>query len=184
MFISGETFKTIAEVRSLQWLCISNNQNLLDSHAIAIIQSSTGLVHLDFSRCSKLTEVTTDAIVDNLRQLESLDISCNSAMISNFRNPSYLKNLTKLASLDVSFCAFSDAKLVSVVKNLPALQHLNLEGCRELTIEGLTEILLHKETLLNKVVLYRTAMERDSQEQLKLIQDTKGQTLELVYHRQ
>lgn len=184
MFISGETFKLIAQVRSLQWLCISNNQNLLDGHAVDIITNCTGLLHLNFSRCSKLTEVTTDAIVDNLRALESLDISCNTPMVANFRNPAYLRNLSKLTELDLSYCAFSDAKLVSIVKHLPALQQLNLEACRELTIDSISEVLLNKETALNKVVLNKTIIERDSQPQLKNIHETKGFTLELIYHKQ
>jgi len=183
MFISSQTFSTLAQVSSLQWLCISNNQNLQDNYAIDIIRNCTGMLHLNFSRCSKLTELTTDAIVDNLKQLESLDISCNTPMIANFRNPSYLKNLPKLTDLDISYCAFTDAKLVSVVKHLSALQHLNLEACRELTMDSLNEILLHKETSLNKIVLYKTSIERDHQATLKQIQEAKGLALELVYHK-
>lgn len=183
MFISGETFKTIAQVRSLQWLCISNNQNLLDGHAVEIIRNCTGLLHLNFSRCSKLTELTTDAIVDNLRYLESLDVSYNTPMVANFRNPAYLRHLAKLTDLDVSYCAFSDAKLVSLVKNLPALQHLNIEACGQLSIDGLNEILLHKETALNKIVVGKTAMERENQEQLRALQEAKGLSFELVYHK-
>lgn len=184
MFISAQTFKTVAQVRSLQWLCISNNQNLLDTHAIEIITNCTGLLHLNFSKCSKLTEATTDAIVDNLKYLESLDVSYNTPMVANFRNPSYLRNLSKLTDLDISFCGFSDAKLVSIVKNLSSLQHLNIEACSLLTIDSLSEILLNKETSLNKIVLSKTAMERDSQIDLKKIQESKGSTVELIYHRQ
>lgn len=184
MFITSLTFKTLSQVRSLQWLCISNNQNLLDVHAVEIITNCTGLLHINFSKCSKLTELTTDSIVDNLRYLESLDISCNTPMISNFRNPSYLKNLSRLTDLDLSYCSFSDAKLVTVVKNLPSLQHLNLEGCGQLTIDSLSEILLNKETNLKKIGIGKTSMERDRQAELKKIQEVKGFSLELIYHRQ
>lgn len=105
-------------------------------------------------------------------------------MIDDFRNPSYLRNLRKLTDLDLSYCAFSDAKLVSVVKHLPALQHLNLEGCSKLTIESINELLLNKETALNKIILNKTAIERESQTQLKTLQETKGLSVELIYHKQ
>ena len=183
LFITSETFKTLAQIRSLQWLCISNNQNLTDENAVDIITNCTGLLHLNFSKCSKLTELTMDAIVDNLSNLESLDISYNSNMVNNFANPSFLRNLSKLTELDVSYCMFSDSKLVAMIKHLFAIQVLKIEGCKQLSIDGINEILLHKETPLKKIVLSKTSLERDNQADLRKIQDIKGLSFELIYHK-
>lgn len=184
MFINCQTFESLANAVNLQWLCVSNNQNLLDAHAIKIINNCTGLLHLDFSKCSKLTENTMDAIVDNLALLETLDISHNSVMVVNFRNPAHLKNLKKLTELDISYCSLSDCKLLTLIKNLQSLEVLNLEGCSNLTIESLNEILLYKDTLIRKINVTKTQMERDSQADLKKIEESKGKGLELIYHRE
>lgn len=184
MFITSATFKTLANAKNLQWLCLSNNQNLLDSCAVEIITNCTGLLHLNFSKCTKLTEVTMDAIVDNLALLESLDVSYNSNMVVDFRNPAYLKNLKCLKDLDISYCGISDCKLLTIVKHLPWLETLTISGCSKLTMEGLNEILINQETSLKKVTILKTSMERDSQTQLKALQRAKGDGFELIYHHE
>lgn len=184
MFITSATFKTLANAKNLQWLCLSNNQNLLDSCAVDIVTNCTGLLHLNFSKCTKLTEVTMDAIVDNLPLLESLDVSYDSNLIVNFRNPAYLRNLKKLQELDISYCGISDSKLLTIIKHLPWLETLTVEGCSKLTFEGINEILVNQETSLKKVVIYKTAMERDSQAKLKKLEKAIGDKVQLIYHHE
>ncbi len=182
MFITASTFKTIAKAKNLQWLCISNNQHISDSCAIEIIQNCRGMLHLNFSRCSNLTEKTTDAIVEGLLHLETLDVSHNSPMVADFRNTEKLKQLTHLRELDVSCCLFSDSKLVSLCKFLPALESLSLESCPRISIDGVNEVLLNQHNSLRKVVLTKTEPTKINQTELKLIEE-KRPDLELVYHR-
>lgn len=184
MFITGLTFDALSNARHLQWLCLSNNQHLLDRCAISIVNNCTGLLHLNISKCRKLTELTMGAIAGSLACLESLDMSYNSQMIANFRNPAMLKNMGKLRSLDVSYCAFSDYKLLSVIKHLTNLETLSLEGCSLLTMEGLTTILLNSGTSLRKVIISKTAIERYNQDDLKQFEMNKGLGIELVYNRE
>ena len=182
MFITASTFKTIAKAKSLQWLCISNNQHISDSCAIEIIQNCRGLLHLNFSRCSNLTENTTDAIVEGLLHLETLDVSHNTAMVADFRNTEKLRHLTQLRELDVSSCLFSDSKLVSLCKFLPALESLSLESCPRVSIDGVQEVLLNQHNSLRKVVLTKTEPTKINQAELKQIEE-KRPDLELIYHR-
>ena len=95
-----------------------------------------------------------------------------------------LKNMGKLRSLDVSYCAFSDYKLLSVIKHLTNLETLSLEGCSLLTMEGLTTILLNSGTSLRKVIISKTAIERYNQDDLKQFEMNKGLEIELVYNRE
>lgn len=182
MFITSNTFKTIAKATCLQWLCISNNQHFSDSCAIEIIQNCQGMLHLNFSRCSNLTEKTTDAIVDGLLRLETLDVSHNTPMVADFRNTEKLKGMTQLHELDISFCLFGDSKLVSLCKFLPALEVLSLECCPRISIEGVQEVLLNQQNSLRRVVLTKTEPTKINQTELRHIEEKRPE-LELVYHR-
>lgn len=185
LYISASTFTWIAKARSLQWLTISHNPNLNDTSAIEIMTNCEGLIHLDFSNCKQLTEKTTDAIVENLRKLESLNLSCNSQMISNFRNTLNLKSMTSLIELDISGCDLTDSKLISLCRNLPVLKLLSVEGCLKLTLEGLNQLLLHiRDLTLAKIDLSKTMLEKNHQKDLQKLEEIYKDHIELVYHRE
>lgn len=188
MFISSVTFNAISQARSLQWLCISNNQNLDDTSAVQIVKNCPGLLHLSFSRCSRLTELTTDAVTEHLLNIESLDISGNTSMISNFRNPSFLRNLTKLHELDLSGCGFTDHKLLSACRHLPALEVLNLVACNSApSVAVLEEILLKDTCTIRKVDLRKSLAEKTEQEGLTLLASSlqsHQRPIEIIFHRE
>jgi hypothetical protein len=188
MFISSITFNVISQARSLQWLCISNNQNLDDESAVQIVKNCSSLLHLSFSRCTRLTENTTDSIAENLLQLESLDISGNTNMISNFRNPSSLRNLTKLHELDLSGCGFTDYKLLSACRHLPALEVLNLVACNAApSVEVLREILLKDTCTIRKVDVRKSFADKTEPEALANFVSTlqsQGRSIEIIFHRE
>lgn len=188
MFISKVTFNAIAQAHNLQWLCISNNQNLDDECAVEIVKNCRDLLHLSFSRCTRLTENTTDAITENLLKLESLDISGNTSMISNFRNPASLRNLTNLHELDLSGCAFTDYKLLSACRYLPSLEVLNVVSCSSApSVEVLREILLKEYCTIRKVDLRKSLAEKTEQEALANFVSslqTYHRPIEIIFHRE
>lgn len=124
-----------------------------------------------------------DAIVEHTVNLESLDITSNSSMITDFRNTEKLRGMTKLKDLDISYCHFGDSKLVSICKYLPAVESLNLEGCDKISLEGLSEVLLNQHTNIRRMGLAKTEPTKWNQPELKLIEEKRPE-LELVYHHE
>lgn len=123
-----------------------------------------------------------DEIVNNSTRLESLVLADNEKMILNFRNPQKLKNLVKLKELDISNVGLSDAKLLSLCKALSALESLTIDRCQQLTIQGISELLLSRPTGLKRIQLNQTAVERDASKSLKQL-EMSHPDVELVYHK-
>ena len=123
-----------------------------------------------------------DEIVNNSTRLESLVLADNEKMILNFRNPQKLKNLVKLKELDISNVGLSDAKLLSLCKGLSALESLTIDRCQQLTIQGISELLLSRPTGLKRIQLHQTAVERDTSKSLKQL-EMAYPGVELVYHK-
>lgn len=123
-----------------------------------------------------------DEIANNSTRLESLMLADNEKMIVNFRNPQKLKNLVKLKELDISNIGLSDAKLLSLCKGLSALESLTIEGCQQLTIDGISELLVSRPIGLKRIQLHRTAVERDAFKSLKQL-EAAHPDVELVYHK-
>lgn len=181
--LTSKSFKSISQAKCLQWLSISNSQRLDDESACLIVRECNQLLHLNISRCRELTDTTMECIADNLTRLESLDVSENTKMVVDFRGVAKLKTLTKLHELDLCTIGMTDSKLLSIVKNTPTLEVLNLEACNSITAEGLRELLTNRENLLRRIILCRTNIEREGQQVLKQLETTRPD-LELVYHHE
>lgn len=168
LFITDKTFKALAKASNLQWLTLSNSSNLLDSSAILILQGCRGLLHLNFSRCPRLTSSTTEAITSNLHDLETLNISHNSGMLAPFlpQISSKFGNLSKLRSLSVAWTSVSDTLLTAIVESTD-IDCLDVAGCVKLTAEGVGIMVMKMKNCVKKVNLAKTGINKGQLEHIE-----------------
>lgn len=183
--ITPVTFNILANAKNLQWLCITNNQRLEDACVKKLCENCPGLLHLNFSGCKLLTSESTEAIVSNLHNLDSLNLSENSTMVVDFRNVPALSSLRRMNTLDISYTALTDSKLLAWCRQMPWLQSLNLEGCLQITAEGVETVLMagSPPSQLRRIGLSKTQAESAGRDKLKeLVVKGEGK-FDLLFHK-
>jgi hypothetical protein len=86
------------------------------------------ITHLNLSHCPKLTGNSVNSIVNYCQDLETLVLRKNSEILYNFTLMKKLKDCEKLTILNIAFTNILDGKLHSILKYLPNLKLLNLQG--------------------------------------------------------
>ena len=114
MFISSKTFKSVAKLKNLQSLIISNNTNFADEDFEEIATNCKHITELDVSKCRRLTERSAFSICSILTGLRALNISHNRRMLPSVGVAQRLVALPGLAVLDVSHTCLSDPDLLQI----------------------------------------------------------------------
>jgi len=112
--------------------------------AAEILKNNPNMQHFGIKFCSKLSDETLWAILQNSSNLESLEVPC-SYHITGVKPQSMLGqavNCAKLLRLDLTSCyGLTDQGLKEILSSCPNIQSVNIDSCSRLTAEGLKESL-------------------------------------------
>lgn len=116
IFITATTFKSVAKLKQLLSLTISNNSNFNDESAEAIFTNCREIKDLDISKCRQLTERSTLFITSNLERLQRLNISHNSKMLPSVSTVNRLLGMKALTGLDMSHTGIPPSDLQELLR--------------------------------------------------------------------
>ncbi|KAG6471017.1 hypothetical protein ZIOFF_072109 [Zingiber officinale] len=121
-----DTLDWLTQFSSLQHLDLSGLDLALTNVASTL---SASLKVLRMSECGINSFPISSSLADNITSLIIFDLSGNPSLISVL--PEWLWNLSSLAHLDLSYCAFRGG-IPDAIGGLPSLTHLDLSFNREL----------------------------------------------------
>lgn len=130
--VTDEGCKTVAETLSgLTHLEISETQ-CTDLALHHISRNLGDLLHLDFSKCGKVTDGGVATVASLLKKLESLKMNrCYKIQEGGLK--AVAENLKRLTVLEIADTACTDTVLGDICGNLTELQRLNLTRCGKVT---------------------------------------------------
>ena len=142
-----------------------NRNEQLDYAAWTSLQNLKRLEHLEISGCSYLTDQELKIIISSCPQLEILHLNdCSQLTRQAFFEMS--KILTDLKELHVKRGNLDDSTLIQVISNCPNLNHLNLSYNRQITDQGLLQVIKMGRQLAT-LDLVQTSISARCQSQLK-----------------
>eukprot|EP00775_Hariotina_reticulata_P011095 gene11095-11249_t len=97
--------------------------------ALQVIATFTSLTHLNLRGCSQFTDAALQHLLRHLPALQSLNLQSCSGLSGSFLDVAACSMATCLQTLNMSYCQSLKAESLQGIKQLLALQRLDLTGC-------------------------------------------------------
>ncbi|KAF2070452.1 hypothetical protein CYY_008232 [Polysphondylium violaceum] len=137
--ISDTTVISISNrMPNLVKLSLKNCKSITDESIRVLVQQCKSIKDLKLSRCHSLTDESVKLITENLHStLERIDFS----MCPEIKEESFINLLTKctnIISVNLSENPkVSDRTIETINQHLPKIQHLKLDSCTKISVDGL-----------------------------------------------